>query len=111
MSTVVSDVGDGRVCKASRDVTVYGHDIRKGMAFATFDDKIVSVGRDSLFVLTKMIEEHASQAEIITIYTGESLSAEQVAIATESLSTKFKNIEIEVVYGGQPHYEYLVAVE
>ena len=111
MSTVMSDVGDGRVCKASRDVTVYGHDIRKGMAFATFDDKVVSVGRDPLVVLTKMVEEHASQAEIITIYTGESLSAEQVATATDSLSTKFENIEIEVVYGGQPHYEYLVAVE
>jgi hypothetical protein len=58
-----------------------------------------------------MIEEHAPQAEIITIYTGESLSQEQVNTATESLSTKFENIEIEVVYGGQPHYEYLVAVE
>ncbi|MBT6706696.1 MAG: hypothetical protein HOB24_02200, partial [Chloroflexi bacterium] len=43
--------------------------------------------------------------------TGESLSQEQVNTATESLSTKFENIEIEVVYGGQPHYEYLVAVE
>ncbi|MBT3994224.1 MAG: DAK2 domain-containing protein [Chloroflexi bacterium] len=111
MTTVVSDVGDGRVCKASRDVTVYGHDIKKGMAFATFDDKIVAVGREPLFVLTKMIEEHASQAEIITIYTGESLSQEQVDTTTESLSTKFENIEIEVVYGGQPHYEYLIAVE
>jgi DAK2 domain fusion protein YloV len=111
MSTVVSHVGDGRVCKASRNVTVYGHDIKKGMAFATLDDKIVAVGRDPLFVLTKMIEEHASKAEIITIYTGKSLSAEQVADASELLSTKFGNIEIEVVYGGQPHYEYLVAVE
>ena len=111
MGTVLSGVGDGRVCKASRDVTIYGHDIKKGMAFSTFDDKIVAVGRDPLFVLTKMIEEHATRAEIITIYTGESLSTEKVAYATKSLSTKFGNIEIEVVYGGQPHYEYLVAVE
>ena len=111
MTSVLSDVGDGRVCKASRDVRVYGQDIRQGMAFATFNDEIVAVGRDPLFVLTKMIEEHAPQAEIITIYTGESLSQEQVNTATESLSTKFENIEIEVVYGGQPHYEYLVAVE
>jgi hypothetical protein len=111
MSTVVSGVGDGRVCKASRDVTIYGHDIKKGMAFATFDDKIVALGSDPLLVLSKMIEEHGSKAEIITIYTGKSLSTDQVTDATESLSTKFENIEIEVVYGGQPHYEYLVAVE
>ena len=111
MSTVVNGVGDGRVCKASRDVKIYGHEIKKGMAFATLDDKIVAIGRDPLLVLTKMIEEQATRAEIITIYTGKSLSSEQVTTATESLSTKFENIEIEVVYGGQPHYEYLVAVE
>ena len=111
MSTVVNGVGDGRVCKASRDVKIYGREIKKGMAFATLDDKIVAIGRDPLLVLTKMIEEQATRAEIITIYTGKSLSSEQVTTATESLSTKFENIEIEVVYGGQPHYEYLVAVE
>jgi dihydroxyacetone kinase-like predicted kinase len=111
MNDIVSEVGDGRVCLASRDVTVYGHEIRKGMAFATFNDEIVAVGRDPLFVLTKMLEQQVADAEIVTIYTGESLSPEQVETATESLTDKFKDLEIEVVYGGQPHYEYLVAVE
>jgi hypothetical protein len=111
MNQVVGEVGDGRVCRASRDVTVHGHEIRKGMAFATFDDDIVAVGRDPLFVLNKMITDHAADAEIITVYTGESLTPEDVATATESLEDKFTDLEIEVVYGGQPHYEYLVAVE
>ncbi|NQW20386.1 MAG: DAK2 domain-containing protein [Chloroflexi bacterium] len=111
MNNVVGNVGDGRVCKASRDVTIHGRNIRKGMSFATFDDEIVAVGREPLFVLTKMIEEHAVDAEIITVYTGISLTPEQVATATEMIEAKFENIEIEVVYGGQPHYDYLVAVE
>jgi DAK2 domain fusion protein YloV len=111
MKDVVGDVGDGRVCKASRDVTIHGHEIREGMSFATFDDDIVAVGSDPLFVLTKMIEINVESAEIITLYTGASLTHEQVREATESLETKFENVEFEVVYGGQPHYEYLVAVE
>jgi len=111
MNDVVGEVGDGRVCRASRDVTVHGHEIRKGMAFATFDDDIVVVGRDPLFVLGKLIADHATDAEIITVYTGESLTPEDVSIATKTLENKFSDIEIEVVYGGQPHYEYLIAVE
>ena len=111
MNEVVGEVGDGRVCLASRDVTVHGHKIRKGMAFATFDDDIVAVGRDPLFVLGKLIADHATDAEIITVYTGESLTPKQVSTATETLENKFSDIEIEVVYGGQPHYEYLIAVE
>jgi hypothetical protein len=111
MIEVAGEVGDGRVCLASRDVTVYGHEIRKGMAFATFDDEIITVGRKPLFVLGKLIEEKAGDAEIVTIYTGESVTPEQVATTTETLETKFGDLEIEVVYGGQQHYEYLVAVE
>ncbi len=111
MGNIVGEIGDGRVCKASRDVTVHGHEIRKGMAFATFDDKIVAVGSDPLYVLTEMIAEQVDGAEIITVYTGDSVTSEQVLTTTESLESRFENTEFEVVYGGQPHYEYLVAVE
>ncbi|MDA1279663.1 MAG: DAK2 domain-containing protein [Chloroflexi bacterium] len=111
MTAVAGEVGEGRVCQASRDVTIYGHEIKNGMTFAIFDDEIVSVGRDPLHVLIKLIEGHSEDAEIITVYTGESVSPDQVAITTESLENKFEHLEIEVVYGGQPHYDYLVAVE
>jgi uncharacterized protein len=111
MNESVGEVGDGRVCQASRDVTVYGHEIRKGMSFATFDDDIVAVGRDPLYVLIKLLDERSKDAEIVTVYTGKSVTAKQVKETTESLENKFNDFEIEVVYGGQPHYEYLVAVE
>ena len=111
MTEVASEVGEGRVCQASRDVTIYGHDIKAGMTFATFDDEIVAVGRDPMSVLIKMIDEHSDDAEIVTVYTGDSVTTEQVATTTESLESKFSGLEIEVVYGGQPHYDYLVAVE
>lgn len=111
MNDVVGEIGDGRVCRATRDANVYGHEIREGMAFATFNDDIVSVGGDPHFVLTKLIESKAEDAEIITVYTGESVPREQVESTAELLENKFGDIEIEVVYGGQPHYDYLVAVE
>lgn len=111
MNDVAGEVGEGRVCRASRDVTIYGREIKAGMAFATFDDVIVTVGRDPLFVLVKLIEECSDGAEIVTVYTGESLSPEQVTTTTETLEDKFADIEIEVVWGGQPHYDYLIAVE
>jgi dihydroxyacetone kinase-like predicted kinase len=47
----------------------------------------------------------------VTIYTGESVTPDQVVKATESLESRFGDLEIEVVYGGQSHYDYLVAVE
>jgi len=75
------------------------------------DDDIVTVGRDPLFVLIKLIEEHADGAEIVTVYTGEAGTPEQAETTTKSLEEKFSGFDIEVVHGGQPHYDYLIAVE
>ena len=111
MIEIAGEVGEGRVCRASRDVTIYGHDIREGMTFATFDDEIVAVGRDPLFVLIKLIEEHSDGAEIVTVYTGQDVTPEQAETTTKTLEDKFDNIDIEVVRGGQPHYDYLIAIE
>ena len=111
MNEVAGEVGEGRVCQASRDVTIYGHEIKAGMTFATFDDDIVTVGRDPLFVLIKLIEERADGAEIVTVYTGEAVTPEQAETTTKSLEVRFSGFDIEVVDGGQPHYDYLIAVE
>ena len=111
MNDVAGEVGEGRVCKATRDVTIYGHEIKAGMTFGTFDDEIVTVGRDPLFVLIKLIEERSDGAEIVTVYTGENVTPEQAGATTQALEDKFDDFDIEVVRGGQPHYDYLVAVE
>lgn len=111
MSDIAGEVGEGCVCKANRDVSIGGHDIKAGMTFATFDDEIIAVGRDSDFVLTKLIESKASDAEIITVYTGNGTGADVIERLSNELAEKFGDLEIEVVWGGQPHYDYLVAVE
>ncbi len=111
MNDVAGEVGEGRVCQASRDVTIYGHEIKAGMTFATFDDDIVTVGRDPLYVLIKLIEERSAGAEIVTVYVGEPVTPEQAETTKKTLEDKFTDFDIEVVHGGQPHYDYLIAVE
>ena len=111
MSDIAGEIGEGCVCKANRDVSIGGYDIKAGMTFATFDDEIIAVGRDSDFVLTKLIESKASDAEIITVYTGNGTGADVIERLSNELAEKFGDLEIEVVWGGQPHYDYLVAVE
>jgi dihydroxyacetone kinase-like predicted kinase len=68
---------------------------------------------DSMFqvideVLGKMDLE---QSEIITLYYGadtEDAEAEQIA---EALRQKYPQLEVEVIYGGQPHYNYILSLE
>jgi len=111
MNEIISDVGEGRICKATKNVTIDKHEIHKGMTFGTFNDDIITVGHDPIIVLTELIQTQSNQAEIVTVYTGEMVNAEQIKETTKILANKFDTLDIEVVYGGQPHYDYLIAVE
>ena len=111
MVEILDEVGEGKVCRASRDMSVDGHEIQNGMIFATFDEEIVASGHDPLLVLTELIENHSDGAEIVTVYTGEDVTPERSSAADTRLTETFGNIEIEIVRGGQPHYYYLVAIE
>ena len=111
MNEIISEVGEGRICKATKNVTINKHEIQKGMTFGTFNDDIITVGHDPLIVLTELIQTQSNQAEIVTVYTGEMVNSEQIKETTKILDNKFDTIDIEVVYGGQPHYDYLIAVE
>ena len=111
MNEVMSEVGEGRICKATKNVTINQHEIHKGMTFGTFNDNIITVDQDPLIVLTELIKTQSDQAEIVTVYTGEMVDSEQIEETTKILNKQFDTIDIEVVYGGQPHYDYLIAVE
>lgn len=111
MLKILDEVGEGKVCRASRDISIDGREIRKGMIFATFNEEIVASGHDPLLVLIELIKNHSDGAEIVTVYTGEDVTPENSSAAATRLTEIFENIEIEVVGGGQPHYYYLVAIE
>ena len=111
MNEIMSEVGEGRICKATKNVTINQHEIRKGMTFGTFNDNIITVDQDPLIVLTELIKTQSDQADIVTVYTGEMVDSEQIEETTKILINQFDTVDIEVVYGGQPHYDYLIAVE
>ncbi|GHO89010.1 DAK2 domain-containing protein [Dictyobacter formicarum] len=49
--------------------------------------------------------------EIVTIYYGEAVTAEQAQETARRIKTGHSQLEIEVVNGGQPYYAYIISVE
>jgi dihydroxyacetone kinase-like predicted kinase len=48
---------------------------------------------------------------VVTVYYGqdvEKTAAEEIAA---DIREKYPNLQIEVVNGGQPHYEYIISIE
>jgi hypothetical protein len=73
---------------------------------------MVVVGESGFEVLNKMLSTLGlSKVEVITIYYGadtKSAEAEQVA---SDIRSRYPQLQIEVVKGGQPHYNYIISIE
>ena len=50
-------------------------------------------------------------SELITIYYGEDVSNEDADAFKETIAKKYSGLDIELQYGGQPIYYYIISVE
>lgn len=76
------------------------------------DDGILAVGKETLDTALQMMEELVDDAsEIIGIYYGEEVSEEDAQALGDQIAEKYPDTEVEVHYGGQPIYYYVISVE
>ncbi len=62
-------------------------------------------------VTAVLAEKLADDADIITIYYGEDVEEEKAKALVENFEEIFDDVDIELVYGGQPVYYYILSIE
>jgi hypothetical protein len=112
MKNTKSAVSSIEITRAVRSIELGGLKIKKKQAIGFLDGDLVAVSDDTIAALNQTLAKLAlDQAEVITIYYGadaELAEAEQVSL---SIREQYPQLQIEVVQGGQPHYNYIVSVE
>ncbi|SDB09610.1 DAK2 domain-containing protein [Eubacterium oxidoreducens] len=112
MLEAISQVKSGSVTYAVRDTTIDGKEIRQDDYMGIGDAGILSVGTDmvetSLEMIRNMVDEESG---LIGVYYGEDVKLEDAQKFAETLEDEFEDCEIELQYGGQPIYYYLISVE
>ena len=100
------------ITRAVRSAQLEGLSIKKKQAIGFLDRALVAVGDSTVDVLNKTLARvNMDESEVITIYYGsetEPANAEQVGA---DLLERFPQLQVEVVRGDQPHYEYIISVE
>jgi len=112
MNKAKSAVKTIEITRAIRSTRLGGLNIKKKQAIGLLDGDLLAAGSDTTEVLNKMLAElNLNEAEVITIYYGadtEPAEAEQVSV---TIREQHPQLQVEVVRGGQPHYNYIVAIE
>ena len=112
MTRAVSSVKTIEICRAVRAAKLDDLKIKKKQPIGFLDGDLLAVGDSGLEVLNKMLSKlDLGKIEVITIYYGadtKSAEAEQVA---GDIRSRYPQLQIEVVRGGQPHYNYIISIE
>ena len=112
MEREIGSVKTGQVTYAVRDTTIDDKDIKEGDYMGIGDKGILSVGGSVTDVTFEMICEMMEEdLELISIYYGEEISEEDAEVLKGRVEESFPGCDLELQYGGQPIYYYIVSAE
>ena len=112
MTEEIGMVHSAEITYAVRDTQIDGIEIHEGDIMGIGDDGILATGstiEDTTFEsLKKIVTE---ETEIISIYYGEDVSEEDAEKLRARAAQEFSSCDVELQYGGQPIYYYILSAE
>lgn len=112
MTEVLDEVKTGQVTYAIRDTSIEDQVIAQGDILGIGEGKIIAVNKEvgeaTRLLMADLIDE---DSELITVYYGEAISKEEAEAFGEYLKETYSDCDVEIHYGGQPLYYYIMSVE
>ena len=108
----IKNVKTGQVTYAVRDTMIDDKVIKQDDYMGIGDAGILSVGRDMKQVTVDMVSAMMDDSsELISIYYGSDVSEEEAQKLSDELEAAYPDCDIELQFGGQPIYYYVISVE
>lgn len=112
MTDAVKDVKTGQVTYAVRDTVFNDMEIKKDEIIALSEGSIASHGENpeeqALELIKKMVTEDSF---LITLFYGDKVDKKAAEGLKEKIEEIAEGCDVEIIYGGQPLYYYIISVE
>ncbi len=112
MNTALSEVETGEITIATRSVEIDGVQVAEGQIIGLLNGKLVTASQkleDGCIDLLK--KAHANHFELITLFYGIEMNKNDVNQIADIIRQAYPEQEVEVQNGGQPHYQFIIAIE
>lgn len=112
MTEEMQKVKSGQVTYAVRDTNIDGKEIKQGNIMGLDDKTILAVGTDITETTLNLIKGLADEdSELISLYYGVDITEETAEELADLIRKEYPDIDVEVHFGGQPIYYYVLSVE
>lgn len=108
----IKNVISSSVTYAVRATKVNGFTLKEGDIIGLNDKQIIAKGKNIPETVEKLIEKQITdEMSTISLFYGEGVTEEDANNLQQKLASKYPNIEINCLFGGQPVYYYIVSLE
>ena len=112
MGRAITEVTSVEVTTAVRDTTVNGIAVRQGQRLALTNGEIVAADDSPEKALLGALRQIGlAPGSLVTLYLGEEANRSDAEEMAAQLEKETPEIELDLIFGGQPHYHYLASVE
>lgn len=112
MNAAISNVKSGAVTYAVRTTNVDGLDVKVGDIMGLDNHTVLTIGKNinetTIELIKKLVTEDSSN---ITVFHGEGVTEDDASLLQNQLEDLFPDVDVSIVFGGQPVYYYIVSVE
>ena len=108
----IGNVKTGQVTYAVRDTVIDDREIRKGDFMGIGDKGMLAVGASMEDVARETVANMVDEdSELISIYYGSDVSEEDAEHFRGLVEEQFPSCDVELQFGGQPIYYYVMSIE
>lgn len=112
MNEEIRHVKTGQVTYAVRDTHIDDKEIKEGDIMGIGDHAILAVGQEISQVARETVDLMMDEeSELISVYYGEEVDEDAANQLGEELMKQYPSCDVEVYFGGQPIYYYVISVE
>jgi DAK2 domain fusion protein YloV len=112
MAEAAQTIETAEVTTAVRSAQVNGIHVRQGEVIGLVNGRMKVKGDSPAKVSMAALQGmHTDDYEIITLYYGDSVTADEAQQLAGEIAEHYAELEVEVVDGGQPYYHYILSAE
>ena len=112
MTESANQTQTAEITTAVRTVQIGGVRVREGDFIGLINGNLTIAGQNIEDVIRDTLQRmHIERFEILTLYYGEDITAQEAQETAKRIKGQNSHIEIDVVDGGQPYYAYILSAE
>ena len=112
MYHAIENVVTGQVTYAVRTTKIDGFSLKKGDIIGLNSKKILTKSDNIVDTTLKLVDKLKDNGQaLINLYYGKDVSEEDATALSQKISEKYPDCDVELYYGGQDIYYYIVSME